>query len=268
MYILKGLFYFFICLLAVSSASAYITDEGESATVYIIQKYTDSDIIYCNNTDCYLVSSTDAFETRVNTCGTEETLCTTVSPFEFTRPCKEDSTLCSLFVSDSWEDWFYFGFENLGKEPKFAKTAFILAHTSYLDSGADTDPTTERLLASLLDIDLSTSGANRLHAFILSLYLANRNISEDTTFTDLKKIFLASIKSAPRILLDIFDETITYVETLYQKIPANLSAEVTNLSAEVATFVRSIIWDIFPNATTAETLIPKSLAMTPASHDT
>jgi len=203
-YILKGFIYLFIFLLAVSSASAYIPDEGYKG-VYII--LVDNDIIYCNNTNCYLVTSIDAFETCVNT---DKISCTTVSPLEFTRSCIEGSTFCSLFVSDNWEDWFYFGFESLGKEPKFAKIAFILAHTMYLDSGADTDPTTEHVLSSLLDIDLSSSGANRLHAFILALYLANRNIPEDTTFVngDLKKIFRASIKSAPRILVDVFDETI------------------------------------------------------------
>jgi hypothetical protein len=249
-YIFKGFIYLLICLLAVSSASAYVPDEDyNGVAVYIL----NNDIIYCNNPDCYLVTSINAFEMCINTYEANEISCTkTTSPLEFANLCKEGSILCSLFVSDNWKDWFYFGFENLGKEPKFAKVAFILAHTMYLDSEADIDPTTEELLASLLEIDFSTSSLNRLHAFTLAFYVANRNISEDTTAQDLTRVLRASIKSGLRIIADIFDATVSFIEMLFGQAPADASTEV-------ATTVRTFILDIFPNATSVEPLIPQSL---------
>ena len=253
MKLLKGFIYLFICLLAVSPASAYIPDEGKGVAVYIIQTYNlnaGQEIIYCNNADCYLITSIDTFETCVNAHETNEISCTKLSsPLEFTKRCEEDSTLCSHFVSDNWEDWFYFGFENLGKKPEFAKIAFILAHTMYLDSGKDIDPTNEDLLTSLLEIDFSASAVNRLHAFTLAFYLANRNVSEETISIDLKKTLWASIKSAPRIFSDIFDETLSFIEVFFKQTP-------TDASAEVATLVRTFILDIFPDAISAEDILP------------
>jgi hypothetical protein len=248
-YILKGFIYLLIFLFAVSSASAYTPDEDHGIAVYML----NNDIIYCNNADCYLTTSIDAFEMCVNTHEANESSCTkTTFPLEFTKSCEDDSILCSLFVSDNWEDWFYFGFENLGKKPKVAKISFILVHATYLDSGADTDPTIEKLLTSLLDIDLSASGVNRLHAFTLAFYLAGRNSSEDTILVDINNTFRASIKSAPRILADVFDDIVSFVEMFFEQTPTDASAEVTTL-------VRTFILDIFPNATSAEALIPKSL---------
>jgi len=228
-YILKRVIYLFFCLLAVSSVSAFVPDED--VALHIIQTDTSQEIVYCKNSNCYLVHSINAF-----------------------GACDKKSIFCSPFVSDNWEDWFFFGFENLGKEPKFAKIAFILARAMYLNSEAEIDPTTEELLTSLIEIDLSESGVNRLHAFALSFYLASRNTSDDTIHSDLGNMFRASIKSSPRIIADTFDQAVSFSERLFGEAP-------TDASAEVATHVRTFILDIFPNATTVDAIIPRSLTM-------